>query len=170
MAGADRFQLRQSAAAFSANRPQPIRRELPAGLYGLSNGGLDEPWPKTVRLKSAVDAWLRNPDGTALRAGYSNLRHHLEYVGWLAETRRWLAGDELSLADFAAAGHLSALDLASAADWSMSEPARAPSLSRMCRSSRSRQRAPSSTAAVDRRVAPWLPPMTNSTNLTSLGA
>ena len=40
-----------------------------------------------------------NPDATALRAGYANLRHHLEYIGWLAETRRWLAGDELSLAD-----------------------------------------------------------------------
>ena len=41
-----------------------------------------------------------NPDAGALRAGYANLRHHLEYIGWLAETRRWLAGDELSLADF----------------------------------------------------------------------
>ncbi|HYZ62506.1 MAG TPA: glutathione S-transferase family protein [Acetobacteraceae bacterium] len=65
-----------------------------------------------------------NPDAMALRAGYSNLRHHLEYLGWLAETRRWLAGDELSLADFAAAGHLSALDFASDVDWTMSEPAR----------------------------------------------
>jgi glutathione S-transferase len=65
-----------------------------------------------------------NPDATALRAGYANLRHHLEYIGWLAETRRWLAGDELSLADFAAAGHLSALDFVSDVDWSMSEPAK----------------------------------------------
>ncbi|MDP9095856.1 MAG: glutathione S-transferase family protein, partial [Pseudomonadota bacterium] len=65
-----------------------------------------------------------NPDAGALRAGYANLRHHIEYIGWLAETRRWLAGDELSLADFAAAGHLSALDFASDVDWSISEPAR----------------------------------------------
>ena len=65
-----------------------------------------------------------NPDAGALRAGYANLRHHLEYIGWLAETRRWLAGDELSLADFAAASHLSALDFASDVDWSMSESAR----------------------------------------------
>ncbi len=65
-----------------------------------------------------------NPDASALRAGYANLRHHLEYIGWLAETRRWLAGDEMSLADFAAAGHLSALDFASDVDWSISEPAR----------------------------------------------
>ena len=65
-----------------------------------------------------------NPDAGALRAGYANLRHHIEYIGWLAETRRWLAGDELSLADFAAAGHLSALDFASDVDWSISGPAR----------------------------------------------
>ena len=65
-----------------------------------------------------------NPDASAMRMGYTNLRHHLEYVGWLAETRRWLAGDELSLADFTVAGHLSALDFAGDIDWSVSEPAK----------------------------------------------
>ncbi len=65
-----------------------------------------------------------NPDASALRAGYANLRHHLEYIGWLAETRRWLAGDELSLADFTAAGQLSALDFVGDVDWSISEPAK----------------------------------------------
>ena len=65
-----------------------------------------------------------NPDAGALRAGYANLRHHLGYLGWLAETRKWLAGSELSLADFAAAGHLSALDFASDVDWTISPAAR----------------------------------------------
>ena len=65
-----------------------------------------------------------NPDATALRAGYANMRHHLEYIGWLAENRRWLAGEFMSLADFAAAGHLSALDFASDVDWSVSDSAR----------------------------------------------
>ena len=63
-------------------------------------------------------------DAGALRAGYANMRHHLEYVGWLAENRTWLAGDSLSLADFAAAAHLSALDFAGDVDWSVSPPAR----------------------------------------------
>ncbi|HTR17522.1 MAG TPA: glutathione S-transferase family protein [Acetobacteraceae bacterium] len=62
------------------------------------------------------------PDGAALRAGYVNLRQHLTYLGWLAETRKWLAGNTLSLADFAAAAHLSALDFAGDVDWSL-EPA-----------------------------------------------
>ena len=61
-----------------------------------------------------------NPDAGALRAGYANLRHHLDYIGWLAETRTWLAGNTLSYADFAVAGHLSALDMAGDVDWSLS--------------------------------------------------
>jgi len=49
-----------------------------------------------------------NPDAGAIRAGYANLRPHLDYLGWLAETRPWLGGNALSLADLAAAAHLSA--------------------------------------------------------------
>jgi glutathione S-transferase len=64
------------------------------------------------------------PDATALRTGYANLREHLQYLGWLAETRKWLAGASISLADFAAAAHLSVLDYAGDVDWGISPPAR----------------------------------------------
>jgi glutathione S-transferase len=64
------------------------------------------------------------PDATALRAGYSNLREHLPYLGWLAENRKWLAGAAMSLADFAAAAHLSVLDYTGDVDWALSPPAR----------------------------------------------
>jgi len=64
------------------------------------------------------------PDAAALRIGYASLKPHLEYLGWLAETRKWLAGGTLSLADFAAAGHLSALDFTGEVDWSVSSGAR----------------------------------------------
>ena len=63
-------------------------------------------------------------DAGALRAGYTNLRHHMGYLGWLAENRKWLAGGSLSLADFAAAAHLSALDFVGDVDWTISAPAR----------------------------------------------
>ena len=65
-----------------------------------------------------------NPDASALRTGYTALRHHLQYLGWLAETRTWLAGASISLADFTAAAHLSALDFVGDVDWSLSQPAR----------------------------------------------
>jgi glutathione S-transferase len=64
------------------------------------------------------------PDAALLRAGYGNLRQHLHYLGWLAETRKWLAGGNISLADFAAAAHLSVLDFAGDVDWTISQPAR----------------------------------------------
>jgi glutathione S-transferase len=65
-----------------------------------------------------------NPDAGLMRVGFIALRHHLQYVGWLAETRKWLAGSAISLADFAAAAHLSSLDFAGDVDWSVSPPAR----------------------------------------------
>jgi glutathione S-transferase len=65
-----------------------------------------------------------NADPAAIRAGYAALRHHLEYLGWLAENREWLAGANLSLADFAAAAHLSCLDYIGDVDWRLSRPAK----------------------------------------------
>ncbi len=65
-----------------------------------------------------------NPDAALMRMGFVALRHHLQYIGWLAETRKWLAGSAISLADFAAAAHLSSLDFAGDVDWAVSPPAR----------------------------------------------
>jgi uncharacterized protein with NRDE domain len=52
------FALVDGALMFWSNRPAPERRRLGPGLYGASNGPLDAPWPKTVRLKTALAAWL----------------------------------------------------------------------------------------------------------------
>ena len=43
---------------YLTNRPAPTRTTLPHGIYGLSNGSLDEPWPKTLHLKAALNDWL----------------------------------------------------------------------------------------------------------------
>ena len=64
------------------------------------------------------------PDAAALRAGYTALRDHLDYLGWLAEHRKYLAGENISLADFTAAAHLSVLDFTGDVDWKRSPPAR----------------------------------------------
>lgn len=60
---------------------------------------------------------LGQPDSTAIRAGHANIRIHLEYVSWLADRRRFLAGDTFSLADLAAAAHLSAVDYIGDVPW-----------------------------------------------------
>ncbi|OOG39678.1 NRDE family protein [Polaromonas sp. A23] len=43
-------------------------RELSPGLYGLSNGALDTPWPKTVALKQAMQSALESPNEDELQA------------------------------------------------------------------------------------------------------
>jgi hypothetical protein len=57
------------------------------------------------------------PDSKNVKAGAKAIKYHLDYMGWLLDQRRWLAGDAMTLADFAAAAHLSALDYISDVDW-----------------------------------------------------
>ena len=64
---------------------------------------------------------LGEPDAVAIRAGYKNLRYHLDYIAYLTERRNWLAGDELSYADIAAAAHLSSLDYINEIPWEKHE-------------------------------------------------
>lgn len=45
-------------ALFLSNRPDPVRRSLAPGVYGMSNGPLDEPWLKAVRLKERLVGWM----------------------------------------------------------------------------------------------------------------
>ena len=60
---------------------------------------------------------LGAPDLAAMRAGREALRAHLVYVEALLAGREWLAGRRLSLADFAAAAHLSVIDYFGDVPW-----------------------------------------------------
>lgn len=57
------------------------------------------------------------PDPAALRAIRANIRYHLGYVAHLADARCWLAGDDMSFADMAAAAHLSVIDYLGEVPW-----------------------------------------------------
>lgn len=70
-----------------------IRRYLPA-----ENGGGA---PAMARVRQALQA----------------LRGHLDYVGHLVDRRTWLAGEHLSLADLAAAAHISVVDFLTEIPW-----------------------------------------------------
>jgi glutathione S-transferase len=65
------------------------------------------------------------PAAEVIRAAKVNVRYHLAYIGWLAQTRNFLAGDRLSYADLAAAAHLSAIDYLGDVPWSEDEAAKA---------------------------------------------
>ena len=61
------------------------------------------------------------PDSKNVKAGAKAIKYHLDYMAWLLDHRRWLAGDVMTLADFAAAAHLSSLDYISDVDWNRSD-------------------------------------------------
>ena len=100
---AERIEVRRLAAWFDGK----FAAEVTQNLYG-------EKYLRRLTRRG-------NPDPAA---GYTAVRYHLDYIGWLAETRKWLAGSALSLADFAAAAHLSTLDFIGELDWSISLPAK----------------------------------------------
>ncbi len=51
--------LADEALWYGSNRVSPFARRLPAGVHGLSNGPLDAPWPKLLRVRARFEAWLR---------------------------------------------------------------------------------------------------------------
>jgi glutathione S-transferase len=67
---------------------------------------------------------LGEPDSRAIRAGHANIRTHLEYIAFLIQRRNWLAGDRMTLADIAAAAHLSCVDYLGDVPWEKHEDAK----------------------------------------------
>jgi glutathione S-transferase len=61
---------------------------------------------------------MGQPDSAMIRAGHQNMGYHLDYIAYLSERRNWLAGDDFSLADIAAAAQLSCLDYFGDVPWS----------------------------------------------------
>ncbi len=102
----ERVEVRRLVAWLDGKFAQEVTRHL----YG----------EKVIKRMSGAG----QPDASALRVGFLNLKTHLAYIGWLAETRKWLGGSSISLADLAAAAHLSTLDFCGDVDWSVSQPAR----------------------------------------------
>jgi glutathione S-transferase len=60
---------------------------------------------------------LGAPELANLRQGRDGLKNHLWYMETLLAEREWLAGRRLSLADFAAAAHLSVIDYFGDVPW-----------------------------------------------------
>ena len=57
------------------------------------------------------------PNSSVIRAGKENLKTHMGYIDYLAERRKWLAGDTYSLADVAAAAQVSCVDYLGDISW-----------------------------------------------------
>lgn len=101
-----RAEVRRLAAWFDTK----FQREVSANLVGEKV------------LKKFLN--LGEPDSNTIRAGLANVHYHLDYIGYLMERRDWLAGDRFSLADIAAAAHLSAVDYLGDVPWKEHPPAK----------------------------------------------
>jgi glutathione S-transferase len=102
----DRAETRRLAAWFDGK----MNREVTENILG----------EKVMKRLLAIG----QPDSTALRAGKANLAYHLDYISYLTERRRWLAGDHFSVADIGAAAQLSVLDYLGDVPWDEHEPAK----------------------------------------------
>ena len=67
---------------------------------------------------------MGEPSSDAMRAGRQNVRYHLDYIAYLADRRNWLAGDDFSFADIAAAAQLSCVDYLGDVPWDSHESAK----------------------------------------------
>jgi glutathione S-transferase len=106
----------------------PLMPRDPDGRYEVRRlcGWFDDKFHSEVTSKLLYERvnkkimGLGYPDSAAIKTGTARIKYHLDYMGWLLDQRRWLAGNELTLADFAAAAHLSCLDYISDVDWKRS--------------------------------------------------
>ena len=60
------------------------------------------------------------PEAKNVKVGMQNIKFHIDYMSSLLEYRQWLAGNEMTLADFTAAAHFSVLDYSRDVDWDRS--------------------------------------------------
>lgn len=83
----------------------------------------DEKFNEEVTNKLLVEKIMKRflglgePDSREIRAAQANIHTHLEYITFLTDRRFWLAGDKLTLADIAAAAHISAIDYLGDVPW-----------------------------------------------------
>lgn len=67
---------------------------------------------------------LGEPHAGSIRAGHANIHYHLDYIAYLTERRRWLAGNDFTLADISAAAHISTIDYIGDVPWAEHEEAK----------------------------------------------
>jgi glutathione S-transferase len=110
-----------------------------AGLFPATPGDRAEMWRLLdwvlLKLNDEVTRYVfeekivkrdkrGTPDPAVLRVAKANLVEHLLYFNWLFATRQWLAGETMTLADFALAAHMSTLDYLGDVAWETSEETR----------------------------------------------
>ena len=102
---------------FPGNRQERAEvRRLVDWFHGKFNREVSAPTlEEKVYARSAETA--RRPSVAVMRAVRENMRYHMSYINYLADQRTWLAGEQLSFADFSAAAHVSSMDYLGEVPW-----------------------------------------------------
>lgn len=76
-----------------------------------------------ILSEKVISYYTKNstPRSEMIRSAKANLYQHLDYISSLLEQRKWLAGEDFSLADIVAASHLSVLDFLNDMPWQHSQ-------------------------------------------------
>jgi glutathione S-transferase len=85
----------------------------------------DDKFAQEVSIRLVVEKVLKRhlytdqsgPDSGFLRLAKTCLQQHMVYLSELVDRRKWLGGDEFSLADITAAAHLSVVDYLGDVPW-----------------------------------------------------
>lgn len=72
---------------------------------------------KNIKRYLPADPGQTGPNSAVIRAAKQAIHLHLDYISWLVDRRKWLAGDFFSLADIAAASHISVVDYMGDVPW-----------------------------------------------------
>lgn len=97
----------------------PVQRSETRRLVSWFNVKFENEVSQNLIGEKIIKPFLKQgtPHAPSIRAGYANIHYHLDYIGFLTEKREWLAGDKFSLADIAAAAHLSCIDYLQDVPW-----------------------------------------------------
>jgi glutathione S-transferase len=87
-------------------------------IVALFNGMFFADVTKNIFFERVVKRYTGDaPDSSCIRKSIAGIKAYMEHISWLADRRNWLAGDELTLADVAAAAHISCLDYFGSVEW-----------------------------------------------------
>ena len=100
----------------------PVERQEVRRLVGW----FDDKFHRDVTSKLLYERVIKKisrggyPDSENVKSGSKAIKDHLDYMAQLLDRRKWLAGEVMTLADFAAGSHLSSLDYLADVDWTRS--------------------------------------------------
>jgi glutathione S-transferase len=72
---------------------------------------------KNIKRYLAMEPGQTGPNSAIIRAAKQSIHLHLDYISWLVDRRKWLAGDDFSIADITAACHISVVDYMGDVPW-----------------------------------------------------